>query len=167
MKVEILTYDAAWLAQFQTEQQFLGQLLSPWLAGSIEHIGSTAIPGIAAKPIIDIMAPVHSLQASTHAIDVLTTQAGYCYYPYKPDLMHWFCKPRPEFRTHHLHLVPIQSALWQERIAFRDALRNSSRLASEYEVLKRKLAREFFNDRDAYTEGKSEFVRKILSIRQA
>ena len=67
-------------------------ILAPWLAGPIEHIGSTAIPGMVAKPVIDIMAAVESLDASRRAISA-ATKAGYLYFPYRPELMHWFCKP--------------------------------------------------------------------------
>ena len=79
-------------------------VLQPWLAGPIEHIGSTAVPGLAAKPVVDIMAGVESLDASRPAIAALE-RAGYCYAPYRADTEHWFCKPSPQFRTHHLHLM--------------------------------------------------------------
>jgi GrpB-like predicted nucleotidyltransferase (UPF0157 family) len=74
--------------------------------------------------------------------------------------MHWFCKPSPEHRTHHLHLVPLGSALWHDRLAFRDALRANPQLAAEYEALKRRLARDFRLDREAYTEDKTQFVQR-------
>jgi GrpB-like predicted nucleotidyltransferase (UPF0157 family) len=72
--------------------------------------------------------------------------------------MHWFCKPSPAHRTHHLHLVPPGSVLWVQRIAFRDALRNSAELAVEYQALKQRLAHEYAQDREAYTEAKSPFI---------
>ena len=82
----------------------LRDVLQPWLAGPVEHIGSTAVPGLAAKPVVDIMAGVESLDASRPAIAALE-RAGYCYAPYRADTEHWFCKPSPQFRTHHLHLM--------------------------------------------------------------
>ena len=98
--IKIVEYNAALPAQFLAERDILQTALSKWLVGDIEHIGSTAVPGLAAKPVIDIMAPVASLEASRGAI-AAAELVGYCFYPYKPDEMHWFCKPSPEVRTHH------------------------------------------------------------------
>jgi len=127
----------------------------------VEHIGSTAVPGLSAKAVIDIMAPVASLQESLGAIGP-AQGAGYVYYPYKPEIMHWFCKPSPALRTHHLQLVPIGSALWSARLGFRNALRQSPELAAQYSQLKADLARRHPDDREAYTEGKSEFIETAL-----
>ena len=80
------------------------------------------MPGLPAKPVIDLMAPVASLEAARPAIGAAAA-AGYCHFPYKAETMHWFCKPSPSHRTHHLHLVPFQSPAWVQRLAFRDALR--------------------------------------------
>ena len=77
--------------------------------------------------------------------------------------MHWFCKPSPEFRTHHLHMVPIGSQLWNDRLAFRDALRGNPTLAAEYATLKTGLAVEFREDREAYTDAKTPFVIRVLT----
>jgi GrpB-like predicted nucleotidyltransferase (UPF0157 family) len=77
--------------------------------------------------------------------------------------MHWFCKPTPEIRTHHLHLVPFQSDLWFERLAFRDCLRKNVDLATEYASLKHKLARQFKDERERYTQGKGPFIQDVLA----
>ena len=159
--VELADYAAAWPAAFEVERAQLESILAPWLAGRIEHIGSTAVPGLCAKPVIDIMAPVHSLDASRPAIDAAVA-AGYVYAAYKAEFMHWFCKPSPGHRTHHLHLLPLDSALWQQRLAFRDALRRSPALAGEYAALKRQLAARFRFDREAYTEAKGPFIERVL-----
>ena len=159
--VELADYAAAWPAAFEVERARLESILAPWLAGRIEHIGSTAVPGLCAKPVIDIMAPVHSLDASRPAIDAAVA-AGYVYAAYKAESMHWFCKPSPGHRTHHLHLLPLDSALWQQRLAFRDALRRSPALAGEYAALKRQLAARFRFDREAYTEAKGPFIERVL-----
>jgi GrpB-like predicted nucleotidyltransferase (UPF0157 family) len=151
---------------FANERDSLRTALAPWLVGEIEHIGSTAVPGLAAKPVIDIMGPVHSLEGSAPAIEVLALH-HYCYYPYKADVMHWFCKPSPEVRTHHLHLVPISSQLWKDRLAFRNALRSSPALVAEYAELKHQLAQQYPEDREAYTEGKASFVTRVLSMAQS
>src|SRR5437762_9056893 len=82
--VEIVSYDPSWPLRFEEEKQALGRALATWIVGSIEHIGSTAIPGLAAKPVIDIMAGVQTLEASRPAIDA-AARLGYCYFPYRPD----------------------------------------------------------------------------------
>ena len=155
--VELVSYDIAWPARFEEEREQLRRVLTPWLAGPIEHIGSTAIPGLAAKPVIDIMAGVDSLEGSRPAI-AAAIGLGYCYFPYQAELKHWFCKPSPAFRTHHLHLVPIGSPQWIRPIAFRDYLKLHPDVAAEYEVLKRRLATEFRLDREAYTNAKGPFI---------
>jgi GrpB-like predicted nucleotidyltransferase (UPF0157 family) len=76
--------------------------------------------------------------------------------------MRWFCKPDFSHRTHHLHLVPYESALWKERIAFRDYLRAHPDAASEYAALKTRLAERQRHDREAYTEAKGPFVERIV-----
>lgn len=160
--VELVPYDRAWTEKFESERELLARVLDEWLVGSIEHVGSTAVPGLVAKPVIDIMVGVESLAASEPAIRVL---AGfdYCYSPYKTDVMHWFCKPRPEHRTHHLHLIPFGSELWRDRLLFRDTLRCDRDVAELYQNLKQDLATRFRYDREAYTDGKSDFIARILA----
>ena len=160
--IRIVHYDADWPERFEAERRLLVDAIAPWLAGPIEHIGSTAIPGLAAKPVIDIMAGVGSLNASREALPVLE-RLQYCYAPYKADVMHWFCKPSPALRTHHLHLVPIDSQLWIEQLAFRDYLRGHSDVAREYAGLKRRLAQEHRFDRNAYTASKTPFVQRTIA----
>ena len=159
--IELVPHSAHWPQLFQAEKVALSPLLAPWLCGDIEHIGSTAVPGLLAKPVIDLMAPVVSLEASLPAIDVLT-RSGYAHADYQSHAMHWFCKPSPALRTHHLHLVPMDSGLWRERIAFREALRQSPTLAEEYGELKKRLAAQFRHDREGYTAGKTQFVQRLL-----
>jgi GrpB-like predicted nucleotidyltransferase (UPF0157 family) len=161
--VELVPYDPSWPARFEQEAAELRRLLAAWLVGRIEHIGSTAIPGLAAKPVIDIMAGVETLEASRPAIAALAP-VGYCYAPYRADSEHWFCKPSPAFRTHHLHLMPVESARWREVIAFRDYLRVNSQVAAEYADLKQRLAQEHRFDREAYTEAKGPFIARIAGL---
>jgi GrpB-like predicted nucleotidyltransferase (UPF0157 family) len=160
--VYIEPYNPTWPARFEEERALLANTLRAWLVGPIEHVGSTSVPGLSAKPIIDIMAGVESLSASAGAIPAAVA-LGYCYSPYKPDVMHWFCKPTPEHRTHHLHLIPFRSELWHDRLAFRDALRNDDALAAQYERLKLELAERYRHDREAYTEAKTEFITGVVS----
>jgi GrpB-like predicted nucleotidyltransferase (UPF0157 family) len=161
--VHIVPYDREWPGRFETERQLLIEAIGPWLVdGSIEHIGSTAIPDLDAKPVIDIMAAVESLDGSRAALPVLE-RYQYCYYPYRAEVMHWLCKPSPAHRTHHLHLVPLGSPLWNERLAFRDYLRAHPDMAQEYAELKRRLAAAHRLDREAYTDAKAPFVQRVLS----
>src|SRR5262245_38561776 len=154
-------YDPTWPAKFETEKRVLRAVLAPWLAGTIEHIGSTAVPGLPAKPVIDIMGAVRDLSSSKAAIEALMP-LRYCYFDYKADVMHWFCKPSDLERTHHLHLVPFGSQLWHERLALRDCLRRDEKTRREYSELKMILAAEFRDDREAYTEAKTEFIQSVL-----
>lgn len=136
-------------------------IVGRWCHGGIEHVGSTAVPGMVAKPVIDVMFGVKSLEESKPAIEVLV-ENSYEYWPYKTDLMHWFCKPSDAFRTHHLHLIPFESTLWRERIKFRDLLRSNERIAADYAHLKRELAALYKEDREAYTEKKWPFIQEVL-----
>lgn len=162
--IEVVEYDEAWPTRFGEERVLLERVLAPWLAGPIEHIGSTAVRGLAAKPVIDIMAGVASLEASRPAIEALRT-LEYQYFAYKTDVMHWFCKPSAAFRTHHMHLVPVGSELWAARLYFRDALRADASLAAEYAAVKQQLAVTHRFDREGYTEAKSFFVHRVLDRR--
>jgi GrpB-like predicted nucleotidyltransferase (UPF0157 family) len=160
-RVYLVPHDPTWPRQFEEERDRLARVLRPWLAGPIEHIGSTAIPGLVAKPILDIMAGVRDLPASLDARDAVAS-LDYVYFPYRADVMHWFCKPSPARRTHHLHLVPVDSSLWAERLLFRDYLRAVPEAAVQYAQLKTALAAEHEFDREAYTNAKESFVRSIL-----
>jgi GrpB-like predicted nucleotidyltransferase (UPF0157 family) len=119
------------------------------------------VPGLEAKPIIDILAGVRDLDESRACFEPLA-QLGYMYAPYLPNEMHWFCKPHPSRRTHHLHLVPVGSKRYLDELAFRDRLRAGPEVAEEYAALKRALASRFAQDREAYTGAKSEFIHRVL-----
>ena len=161
-RIHIVPYDTSWVAQFERERAVLDRLLAPWRGGPIEHVGSTAIPGLCAKPVIDIMVAVTSLRESEPAKSALR-EAGYQYAEYKTEVMHWFCKPSFAMRTHHLHLIPFGAPLWHDRLKFRDVLRADPVLAADYATLKLALASKFEFDREAYTEAKSAFVARILA----
>ena len=159
--IQIVPANPRWPALFAAERDAIAEALAPWLVGPPEHIGSTAVPGLAAKPVIDIMAPVASLDASRDAI-AAAAALQYAYAPYQAETMHWFCKPGPLHRTHHLHLVPAGSPLWRDRLAFRDALRHDPALREAYTALKQSLTLAFRHDRDAYTAAKGPFVAQVL-----
>jgi GrpB-like predicted nucleotidyltransferase (UPF0157 family) len=155
--IEVVPYDAEWPRRFEDERKQLQGLLAPWLAGGIHHIGSTAIPGIAAKPLVDMMAGVASFEESRAAYEPLLG-AGWESTPHRPGIAHHFSKPGAG-----LHLTEPGSDLWRERLSFRDALRADPELAAEYEVLKLRLAHEHPDDREAYTNGKRAFIGRVLA----
>lgn len=159
--VVIVPYDSQWPEKFEEEKKLIQETIGKYITGEINHVGSTAIPGLSAKPIIDIMVGVESLEASKPAIALLE-KINYCYYPYKAQFMHWFCKPSPEHRTHHLHLIPTASPEYKAKIAFRDYLRANPQVRQAYEDLKTKKAEQFRNDREAYTQAKTDFVKRSV-----
>src|SRR5262249_41849815 len=120
------------------------------------------VPGLEAKPVIDVLVGVADLRSSRACFEPLA-ELDYLYAPYLVDQMHWFCKPDPRRRTYHLHLVPEGSARFREEIAFRDLLRADPETAADYLALKRRLATEFEHDRDRYTDAKTEFIARALS----
>lgn len=126
------------------------------------HVGSTAVPGLDAKPVIDILVGVESRDASRACFEPLA-ELDYRYATYRSAEMHWFCKPNPRHRTHHLHLVPTGSQRYADELAFRDRrLRDDYDLAAKYVELKRTLAETHRYNRQAYTEGKADFIRRVL-----
>jgi GrpB-like predicted nucleotidyltransferase (UPF0157 family) len=160
--IKIVAYDPGWPALFEEEKSALADAIGDFVTGGIHHVGSTAVPGLDAKPIIDILIGVKSLDASRPAFDRLAG-LGYMYAPYRADEMHWFCKPNPSRRTHHLHLAPVDDKRYRDELAFRDRLRASPDLAQSYADLKRSLARRFEHDREAYTQAKATFIGEALA----
>lgn len=148
--------------RFEKEQADLAEAIGDWVIDGIHHVGSTAVPGLTAKPIIDILAGVRDLDESRACFEPLA-ELDYLHAPYLSEEMHWFCKPHPSRRTHHLHLIPVDSKRYTDELAFRDRLRADPDLAAKYLALKRHLARRFARDREAYTNAKSDFVRGALS----
>ncbi|HSC91722.1 MAG TPA: GrpB family protein [Gaiellaceae bacterium] len=155
-----MAYDPSWPERFDEERRLLEDALAPWLVRGVHHVGSTAVPGLAAKPVVDVLAGVESLEASRPAIEALAP-LEYVYAAYRTEYMHWFCKPSPARRTHHLHLIPHDHPQFAARLRFRDALRADPVLAAEYEALKRRLAAEHRDDREAYTDAKAAFVERV------
>lgn len=160
--IRLSPHDPSWPVQFEEERVALTDAIGEWIVGGIHHVGSTAVPGMEAKPIVDILVGVDGLDASRACFDPLA-KLGYLYFPYRPEEMHWFCKPHPSRRTHHLHLVPVGSRPYLDELAFRNRLREDPQTAAEYLALKRDLARRFADDREAYTDAKTDFVGRALS----
>ena len=162
--IVLAPHDPEWARRFEAERALLEPVLAPWLDGGIHHIGSTAIPGIAAKPIIDMMAGVRDLEEARSAFAALR-ECSYLSTPHRPEEAHHFSKPSPRLSqvTHGLHLTEPGSNLWRERLAFRDALRDDPALAAEYEALKLRLAKQHRHDVAAYTGEKRAFVARVLA----
>lgn len=158
--IEVVAYDPAWPERFDNERALLQRTIGPLIDGGIHHVGSTAVPGLTAKPIIDVMAGVSSLDEARQFFDALA-EIGYCYWPHRP-WMHWFCKPSPAERTHHLHLIESGHPQFAARLAFRDYLRAHPDAAHAYAALKVELATRCRDDRESYTEAKAEFVRSVV-----
>jgi len=163
--VLIVDHDQGWALQAAQERQRLLNLLGPWLVDDIHHVGSTAIPGLPAKPIIDLMAGVGSLDDAPAMAQVLAPHDWHLVPP-ELDARPWrrlLVKVAAGHRVAHLHLLDPGTPRWAEQLRFRDRLRARPVLAAEYAELKRRLAREHTDDREAYTEGKAAFVRRVLA----
>jgi len=151
----------------RTECARLAEILAPWLTDVVEHVGSTAVPGLAAKPVIDVMASVCDPDAVVKEAGSRLAADGWSYVPPELDQRPWrrfFVRPDAsgQRRVAHLHVIASGHPRWLAQIAFRDALASDDRLARRYEVLKRKLAEHHNDDREAYTDAKAEFVAAAL-----
>jgi GrpB-like predicted nucleotidyltransferase (UPF0157 family) len=163
--VTIVPYDAAWPARFCIERHLIHMALRD-LQPQIEHIGSTSVPGLAAKPVIDMLVGVTSLARFERHYDRLTVY-GYEYIPEYERVLpdrRFFKRVLRGVRTHHVHVVEVDGLYWRRYLKFRDSLRGDSWLAGRYADLKRKLAARFRFDRDAYTNGKTGFVEAVLAL---
>lgn len=160
-KVELSPYRPEWKHQYEAEVEPLEAIAGDSLH-EFKHIGSTAIEGMAAKPIIDLLAVVDDVDETGKLIDLLETN-GYEYRPGGDVRDRRFLAKGPRTnRTHYLSLCERESTFYKEKLAFRDYLRTHPDVAAEYEVLKLDLAEQYPDDREAYTEQKSEFIEEIL-----
>ena len=164
-EVEIVNYDPRWPALFDEEAKRLRAILDPTVIVGLEHFGSTAIPGLAAKPIIDILIAVRSLPDAQASFVEALRKLDYIYWAENPkkDRM-FFVKGMPPFgsrRSHHVHVTEPQGEMWQ-RLAFRDYLRAHPEEAQTYERLKRRLASEHRADREAYTDAKLAYIEGVM-----
>ena len=165
--VHLSAYDPRWPHLAAGYADELQPVLDRWLLGPIEHVGSTAIPGIVAKPVIDLMALVTDT-------DVVVGQAGgtldgmnWRYVPPELDGRLWrrfFAKVSPDgrHRLAHLHVMSAGAARWDQQIRFRDALRANPALRDEYAAAKSRLASIHADDRERYTDEKAAFVTRVL-----
>src|SRR5258708_33570356 len=154
-----VVYDPAWLEKFAAQRGTVTAVLGPWLASPVEHIGSTSVPGLPARPVIDMLAPVRSRQAAHDAVGPLEMD-GWLFWPEDPCRHYrlWFLRPRPEARTHHLHVIECDHPHAQALLAFRDILRADPGLRRDYAQLKMHLARQHGGNRHAYSNPKGGVV---------
>jgi len=166
--VTLADYDPAWPERFRQEAAHLRACLPRELIGRIEHFGSTAVPGLAAKPVIDILVEVTSLDETRRRIAPVLEAQGYDYF-WRPAMFEgppfyaWFIKrDAAGVRTHHIHMVESHFEHW-DRLLFRDHLIAHPEVAAAYGALKRRLAAEHPNDRVAYTKGKTELIVRVTA----
>jgi GrpB-like predicted nucleotidyltransferase (UPF0157 family) len=159
--VRLVEYDAGWPALFIAEQQRIHQQCGA-LTLRLEHIGGTAIPGMCAKPILDIAAGRPRDSALGDYVDALQ-QAGYEHRGERgvPGRQ-YFRRGQP--RAYHVHLVEEAGPLWRDYLAFRDYLRAHAEDARRFAALKRRLAARFSRDRQGYMSAKSSHVHEILHL---
>lgn len=164
--VSLADHDPRWRTMFEDEKRRLMDAL-PGTFLAIEHIGSTAVDGMKAKPLIDLLAGVDSMETAI-ALNRLLVEHGYTTSASLNDTLptrQWFMRQEQGVRTHHLHVVVHDSDEWRMRIGFRDALRADPELRRRYTALKEDLVARYAEDRDAYTEGKGAFIAQVKPCR--
>ncbi len=159
--VSLVPYDPAWPAEYERFAGWLRDALGPSVVRRVEHIGSTAIPGMPAKPIIDVLVETPGAGEEARRVAIARLNSPEWEY-WRYDDHEMFVK-RDGFmgrRTHHVHMGPAGTQLW-ERVAFRDHLRSNPAAAAAYAALKVRLASERESDREGYTQAKGAFVREV------
>jgi len=161
--IVLLDHAPEWHERFIGQRDRLTHLLRLWLAADPEHVGSTAVPGLRAKPIVDILAPVRSLAAARAAVPMLEAD-GWLLWRDDPNRHYrlWFLRPTPTVRTHHLQLMQHEHPELRNLLLFRNALRGDPALRQAYAALKDQLAQRHGSDRNAYSDAKSDFVQTVL-----
>jgi GrpB-like predicted nucleotidyltransferase (UPF0157 family) len=167
-EIEIVDSDPRWPRLFEEERALLQRALPADQLLGIEHAGSTAIPGLAAKPIVDIFIAVPSIDVARTTLVEPIVALGYVYWAENPkrDRM-FFVKGMPPYgerRSHHIHISEPTSDAWRRPLLFRDYLRRHPDEAERYHRLKLDLASRYRHDREAYTTAKDAFVEAIVSL---
>lgn len=163
-QVSVHAPDPRWQRRGADHGRLLDVALAPFLASPVEHVGSTSVPGLAAKPVLDLQAAVADLSCADAVARVLFP-FGWHHVPPELDGRPWrrfFVLVVGDRRAAHLHLLRAGSSRWHEQLAFRDALRADPALVGRYAALKVALAAQHPDDREAYTAGKGDFVRAVL-----
>jgi GrpB-like predicted nucleotidyltransferase (UPF0157 family) len=170
-EIAIVPYDPRWPEVFRREKEHLLSCLPNDLIRRIEHFGSTAVPGLAAKPVVDVLVEVTDLRATQARVVPVLEPQGYEYFwrpthgDDGPPFYAWFIKrdPGTGSRTHHLHMVEGDFVEHWDRLLFRDYLIEHPTVARDYEGLKIRLASAAPHDRVAYTHGKTEFIADVTA----
>jgi GrpB-like predicted nucleotidyltransferase (UPF0157 family) len=160
--VGLSEHRAEWAVLFAEEAARLRQVVGD-LVEDIQHVGSTAVEGLPAKPILDIVVALRTAE-DVPALTERLCASGYIYRDDSgADGGHLFVlAPQPDVRTVHLHAVLSSDPQWRDYLAFRELLRSDSDARVRYARLKRRLAEKFTGDRLAYTTGKESFIRGLL-----
>ena len=159
-RTELLTHDNEWESAAKKTIRILQKLIPE--ARDIQHVGSTAIKSIYAKPIVDIAVALDDVQSVTSHIGELA-EYGIIYRGSDVPDQILFIIGEGNIRTHHIHIVKWQGKAWNNYIMFRDYMNSHPEKAAEYEKLKKQLATSFLDNRMAYTEGKAGFIEKIIT----
>lgn len=169
-EVAVVPHDPGWAEVFERERRHLRSCLPADLLGRIEHFGSTAVAGLPAKPIVDMLVEVTSLEETKRRIAPVLEAQGYEYFwrpswgDDTPPFYAWFIKRDARGnRTHHIHMVESGFEQW-DGLLFRDYLREHLDAAREYGDLKIKLSGVHARDRVAYTTAKGDFVRRVTEL---
>lgn len=159
--LELVPYHDEWPCLFEREKRRLQEVVGQHVL-EVQHIGSTAIPGMIAKPILDIGVAVADFEEARVCAEPIEA-LGYTYRgEHGIPQRHYFVKGDP--RTHHIHMVEIHHPGWESSRLFRDYLIEHPEAAEEYASLKRRLAEVHANDRHAYGEGKGPFIERIVQM---
>ncbi len=158
-KVEVLPYSPNWKKQFEVEKQVLMRIFGKE-AVAVHHIGSTAIEGMSAKPVIDILIEVNSIVAAAKYVGEMRAQ-GYVFLGENGISGRAFFIKGGEQRTHHVHIFQAGNSEVARHLLFRDYLRNHLVAAQQYSELKQALAQKYPTNIEAYIEGKNDFIREI------
>lgn len=165
MSLILAPYSAEWPRLFLAHRDTLRATFAP-VDVDIEHIGSTSVPGLAAKPVIDILIGAASLADIESRIPPLVA-AGFTYRPEHESALptrRYFTLTPPGSLRVHVHAVVRGDALWRDHLAFRDALRSDDALRDRYQALKLTLAQRHAHDKAAYTEAKGPFTREVIAL---
>jgi GrpB-like predicted nucleotidyltransferase (UPF0157 family) len=159
--VRLVPYSTEWVQLFEVEKTALLNVLAAYIL-DIQHVGSTAISGMLAKPIIDIAIAVTDFDQARVCIPLIE-DLGYEFRS-EQDIprRHMFAKGNP--RIFHVHMLEKGSLEWQNHLHFRDYLNQHRDVAREYARLKLRLATQFPQDREAYTDGKASFIQQVLQL---
>jgi len=165
-EIELAPPDPEWPRRFEDEAARLREIIPADMLVGLEHIGSTAVPGMPAKPVIDIMAAVTDLSAARERLVEPLEAAGYAFWADNPASDRLFfvkgLPPSAPKRTHHLHLMELGETT-NRHLAFRDYLRVHADEARRYAQLKTELADRFRDDREGYTEAKTAYIEDVLA----